>query len=72
MGLAFMDELDATQLLELRKLANSSFDPGDYKGDTSARTHGLHTRCRICRVMHAPNGICGYCRGRVRLIREGM
>lgn len=32
------------------------------------------TRCRVvgCGVPYAPAGVCGYCRGRVRQLRDAM
>ncbi len=41
------------------------FDPGDYLGSEYDRAG----YCRFCSRRHAPNGVCGVCRAKVRLIR---
>lgn len=53
----------------LLKLAASDFDPDDYRhmaGSKSVNGYCVHCHCR-----HAPLTVCGYCRGRVKMIRDG-
>lgn len=47
-------------------------DPGvrdDYQG-LMVLEMGRGIRCRVCRTLHAPGAVCGYCRGRVKAIRK--
>lgn len=49
----------------LAALAASDFDPDDYK----RRPGAVRGYCDHCRVRYAPGGVCGYCRGRVKMLR---
>lgn len=50
----------------LLELAATKFDPDDYKKEQLPSR-----RCDHCGVQYAPGGVCGYCRGRVKMIRDG-
>jgi hypothetical protein len=49
--------------------ADANFDPDDYKKDPNNRH--CYYFCATCGVRHAIGRVCGYCRGRVKMIREG-
>lgn len=62
----FADPPTADQEARLERLAaDPTFDPADL-GPT---WEGWGCRCEVCRAMHAPFHVCGYCRGRVKAIR---
>ena len=56
-----------TEKFTLEKLAASNFDCDGYKKKGSYAC----SRCRVagCMVKYAPNGVCGYCIGRIRRMR---
>lgn len=57
------------QLAALTALAEDpKFKLSGYK-DASAT---YRMQCSVCNTRHALNDLCGYCWGRVRMIREGI
>ena len=60
-------------LKKLHALArNRKFKPDSYK-DKKYQSHTwAGYKCRICGNKHAPQNVCGVCRGRVKLIRGEM
>lgn len=57
------------QLAALTELAEDpKFKLSGYKDATA--TYRMH--CSVCNTRHALNDLCGYCWGRVRMIREGI
>lgn len=57
-------------LRKLHALArNRKFKPDSYK---AAAQPGAGYKCRICGNKHAPEYVCGVCRGRVKIIRGEM
>lgn len=51
----------------LEMLADSNFDPDDYKGGNLTCRYRCTTQG--CMVRYAPGGTCGYCRGHVKKMR---
>ena len=57
-----------TQRLRERLADDPTFDPDDYRS-SEGRVAGEKYQCELCRVRYAPGGVCGYCRGHVKMIR---
>lgn len=55
---------NASQLAKLAALAASDYDT-DYKSGNA--TYRMY--CEVCGVRHALNSLCGYCIGKVKMIR---
>ena len=60
----------------LRKLTalarNRKFKPESYKAKRLQSRSWSGYKCHICGNKHAPENVCGVCRGRVKLIRGEM
>ena len=51
---------------------NRKFRPDGYKDKKFQNHPWTGYKCRICGNKHAPQNVCGVCRGRVKLIRGEM
>lgn len=63
------DRLPPTQQRQLQHLADDeTFNPRDYLKRLREQAAG-RAKCRLCSCRNSPDGICGYCRGRVLIMR---
>lgn len=56
------------QTLRERLADDPTFDPADYISGPNQKVVDKY-QCDLCKTRYAPNGICGYCRGHVKMIR---